>query len=534
MTFNSPVFVLTSDVDWASDPCIDDLAQQALARGITPVFMATGASAVLNRLAADGQAQVGWHPNFNAGSTHGSDVASVVEHVSRLFPAAKTFRSHSFSDSTHIMEAMRAKGLRYDSNICLHLQDQLVPLQHFSGLLRFPVFWEDDVHWMLGGSWDADAYYERFLTPGLKILNVHPINFALNVPSADFYASVRADAPALSAADLAQRRFSGAGTRTFVLAMLDRLRAAGHRFYTLDEVFAMVGKQAADTTAGRQYRLSNEEFEKYWAISPAERQEWLRVLYNKRNPTDRYATSRDSHLRELEIAAITTHVTGGRVLDLGCGNGYTLLSMAKRAGYTSLVGVDFADKLIDGAKVLLEQEAPPLRPEFVCADAVAYVAQVPDASLDHVITERFLLNLPDTASQHTVIREAMRALTPGGLLVMCEGSMAGFRELNRLRAAMGLSEIEERSGENVSAIRFEDAELESFCAGLGLTLVDKLGFRDYFVLSRVLHPLLVAPQPPRFDARVNELARDIQQRVRMSPEAGSNVVWVYRKPGAPA
>ena len=534
MTFNAPVFVLTSDVDWASDPCIADLADHARRRAIRPVFMATGASAILDQLRSAKQAEVGWHPNFNPGSTHGTDIRSVVDHVSGLFPGATTFRSHSFSDSTHIMDAMRSRGIRYDSNICLHLQEGLVPLRHFSGVLRFPVFWEDDVHWVQGGSWAVDDYLEKFLSPGLKILNVHPINFALNVPGADFYRTVRGAAPTLTAGEIERRRFAGPGTRTFVLDLLDRLRAAGHRFYTLDEVFAMVGVGDSETASGRQYRLSDDEFERYWAISPAERQAWLQSLYNSRNPTDPYATSRDYNLRELEIEAISRHVTGGDVLDLGCGNGYTLLSMARKEGYASLTGVDFAEKLIAGAQVLVEKEKPAMTPAFVCADAVAYIHTVPDASLDHVITERFLLNLPDQDTQRRVIREALRALKPGGSLVMCEGSMAGFRELNRLRAAMGLPEIEERSGENVSAIRFEDEELETYCSGLGFQFVNKLGFRDYFILSRVLHPLLVAPQPPRFNAPINDLARQIQTRVPMAPDAGSNVVWVYRKPEARA
>ena len=534
MKLNAPLFVLTSDVDWASDPCIEDLAQQSAGRGIRPVFMATGASAVLDRLSDGGQAQIGLHPNFNPGSSHGPDIPSVVSHIRALYPSATTFRSHSFADSSQITTAMQELGLRYDSNINLHFQDNLEPLRHASGLLRFPVFWEDDVHCLLGGTWDVDDVIEKFQTPGLKILNVHPIYFALNVPTAGFYHDVRSLAASLTPDDIARRRFAGKGTRTFVLELLDRLRAAGHRFYTLDEAFELVSSAATITEAGRDHRLTDDEFHRYWAISPAERQVWLRSLYNTRNAEDPYATSRDVNLRELEIEAIRRHLRGGNVLDLGCGNGYTLLSLAKSGGYGSLIGVDFAENLIAGARVLLERESPPQRPEFLCADAVAYIRGTADASVDNIVTERFLLNLPDPDTQRLVIRDALRALRPNGRLVMCEGSMEGFRGLNRIRGLVDLPEIEERSGENVSAIRFEDHDLEAYCAGLGLRLVDKLGFRDYFVLSRVLHPLLVAPQTPRFGARVNDLARTIQQHLPMNPSIGSNVVWVFEKVGPAA
>jgi len=535
MKLNAPLFVFTSDVDWASEPCIKDLGQETTSRGIRPVFMATGPSAELSALVETGQAQVGLHPNFNPGSSHGRELAAVVDYVFRLFPNATTFRSHSFADSSHIMEAMRARGLRYDSNINLHLQQDLEPLRHYSGLWRFPVFWEDDVHWLKQDAWDADLFLERFEQPGLKIINVHPVNFALNVPDAEFYTAIRSRAPSLSAADITALRHRGAGVRTFVVALIDRLLQRGHRFYTLDELFAMVVASADEQTdAGREHRLSDEEFKRYWSITPAQRQEWLRALYNTRNATDRYATSRDYNLRELEIEAIGRHVRGGRVLDLGCGNGYTLLSLARRGGYDSLVGIDFAEKLIEGAHQLLARESMSVRPEFLCGDAVAHIRGLADHSVDHVVTERFLLNLPDTDTQQLVIREARRAIRPGGQLVMCEGSMEGFRALNRVRAAMGLAEIVERSGENASAIRFEDSDLEAYCASLGFRLVAKLGFHEYFVLSRLLHPLLVAPQPPRFGARINDLARQIQRHLPMQPDLGSNVVWVFETPAAGA
>lgn len=533
MRFNSPLFVLTSDTDWAADPCIEDVAAAADQLGITPVFFATNESPALARLERLGRAEVGLHPNFRPGSTHGSDVASVIDHICGLFPHARGFRSHSFVDSFEITEELRARGLEYDSNLCLDMAPDMRPLTHVSGLTRFPIFWEDNVHWLRGRPWDVDAMIETFLTPGLKVLNVHPVNFSLNVPDEPSYRSVRGEVASLTADDLARRRFTGPGTRTFLVTMLERLRSLGHRFYTLAEVYAMSRAAADETIAGREHRVSDAEYQQYWQASPEERQAWVRTMYDRHNPSDPYATSRDHNLRELEILAIAQHVPAGRILDLGCGNGYTVLSLARARSDCAWVGVDFSERMIAGARELSARETPPPPVEFVCADAVTYVQRAAGGSVNGVITERFLLNLPTPEAQRLVIREIHRVLADEGRFIMCEGSLDGFKGLNDLRTAAGLSAIPERSGDNASAIRFDDAAIEEFCVGAGFTLEAKLGFRDYFIMSRALHPLLAAPQPARFGARINDLAREIQARLPLAPGIGSNVVWVFAKRPAP-
>jgi len=528
VNLNSPLFVLTSDVDWAPDHCIEDLAEAASARDIRPVFFATGPSQFLDRAGELGQIEIGIHPNFRSGSTQGGNEAEVISLLCDAFPAARCWRSHSFVDSTPIVQAMRERGMLYDSNLNLHLQDDIQPLTVSSGAIRFPVFWEDDLHWVRGDSWDADDFLGRFLTAGLKILNVHPASFALNIPNDEYYRKIRADIPRLSADEVKRRCFDGPGTRTFVLGLLDRLLKLGHRFHTLEEVYTM-SKDASGASELTSGRVSEAEFQQYWQMTASERQIKLRELFNKRSPTHPYATSRDGNLRELEITAIARCVPSGKVLDLGCGNGYTLISIASRRADCQMIGVDFAERLIEGARQLASTAALQSHVDFIAADAIEYVREVPDETVDGVITERFLLNLPDEGSQRAMIAEIFRVVRPGGRFVMCEGSMKGFRALNDLREQVGLPKIEERSSDNASANRFEDREIEAFCAGLGFTQVEKLGFRDYFIVSRVLHPLLVMPQPVTFDARINDLARQVQSAMPFTPDLGSNVVWVFAK-----
>src|SRR5207244_11204348 len=102
----------------------------------------------------------------------------------------------------------------------------------------------------------------------------------------------------------------------------------------------------------------------------------LTSRYDKRRATLRDATSRNYNMRELEIEAIASQLSdSGPVLDLGCGNGYTLLSLATRLEGWEMLGIDFSDNLVDGALALRDEMRAELLtlPEFLLADATNYV-----------------------------------------------------------------------------------------------------------------------------------------------------------------
>jgi len=136
-----------------------------------------------------------------------------------------------------------------------------------------------------------------------------------------------------------------------------------------------------------------EDVERYASMTDADKQAFVRREFEDRNPVDPYATSRDYNMRELEIQAIARELTQpGPVLDLGCGNGYTLISVASQLRGWTLTGVDFSRSLIDGAHLLAAQRAAGLASavEFVHADALEYLPNVATGSQQYVITERFL------------------------------------------------------------------------------------------------------------------------------------------------
>jgi ubiquinone/menaquinone biosynthesis C-methylase UbiE len=406
-------------------------------------------------------------------------------------------------------------------------------------ITRFPVFWEDDWHWrQTGGDWELRHYLDAFTSPGLKIINVHPFILSANIPSEDYYLEVKEHTTTLSQEDIDTIRYDGAGGRTFFIDLIEFVRSQNMRFYTLHELYHMFPVKSflvsEDETKGRASKFSDEDHKKYWQMSDADKQQYLKESdYQQRNATDIYATSRDFHARELEIQAITEGISKrGTVLDLGCGNGYTLISLAKRLKDWTMVGVDFSEKLIDGARFLIEKEKRELQshPEFICGDAVQYINGLKDESLEYVITERFILNLPSVEWQRKVIQQIYKVLKKGGRFLMCEGSEAGLKHLNELRRQVGLRIIPATSADNISAIRIVDDEFEEYIQSeIGFKILKKLGMSHYFIMSRVLHPLMVQPLEPRFDSNFNNFAKLIQEHSEFAPGYGSNVIWVLEK-----
>jgi hypothetical protein len=238
---DQPIFCLTSDIDWASPFCTDDLIRLVQSLGVTPTLFATHDCPVVKTFLESHPDDVGVHPNFRPGSTHGMDLLAVIDYVFALCPRAKTFRSHAFYDSTDILLEMSKRGVTYDSNLCLYLQPHIVPLRlGVPGITRFPVFWEDDCHWAhTGGMWSFESFADAFTSPGLKIVNVHPFMIAANIPSAEYYTDVKKHLTTLTSDQVNAIRHNGPGARTFLIDLITFVQAQRLSFYTLRELHKM-------------------------------------------------------------------------------------------------------------------------------------------------------------------------------------------------------------------------------------------------------------------------------------------------------
>ena len=234
--FDRPVFILTADVDWASDYCIDALAAFAHERSVMPTLFVTHESPAITSLRTQRRVECGIHPNFLPHSSHGEEPGAIITHMLSIQPNPVAVRCHHYVENSEIAHMLAVTGLRVDSNVCLFLQPSLKPLSHWSGLIRLPCFWEDDVHWERGFAWDFARLRKAFFAPGLKLLNVHPFMFALNIPDAAFYARHKRHIQTLDPVSAHQMRFPGLGPATFIAEMFDAVREEGLHFTSLGEL----------------------------------------------------------------------------------------------------------------------------------------------------------------------------------------------------------------------------------------------------------------------------------------------------------
>lgn len=230
-----PVVCLTADVDWAAPAVLERFFEVVLPLGLPltlflthPVDLPAGVDA-------------GHHPNFLPGSSHGDSIADVVAYCRRELPSASVWRCHRWFDVDDAVAALLAAGYRYDSNLCTRMQPGLSPLRHRFGQWRLPVFWEDGMHLSHGWPLHVDELgADRFLVPGLKILDVHPIHVALNSGSQLAARCLKDSLPrdsyrSLSSRDVDRHRNGGPGIAT-LLAELAGAARAGATVMSLGDV----------------------------------------------------------------------------------------------------------------------------------------------------------------------------------------------------------------------------------------------------------------------------------------------------------
>jgi len=165
---------------------IDWLAQKLAVAGVKSTWFVTHDGEAIGHLRLRPDLfELGIHPNFLPGSTHGSDQREVLAHMFSIVPGARTMRTHSVYQSGPLLEYIATHtSVRLDSSILLPGHPGLAPVVHYLNgkqLVRLPFFWSDDHE--LGSpapKWDLNAYAG---VPGYKVMAFHPVHVYLNSSS---------------------------------------------------------------------------------------------------------------------------------------------------------------------------------------------------------------------------------------------------------------------------------------------------------------------------------------------------------------
>lgn len=254
----------------------------------------------------------------------------------------------------------------------------------------------------------------------------------------------------------------------------------------------------------------------------------IKKYYNERANNGKYATSPDFNLREVEIYFLSKWLCDGkRVLDVGCGNGYSTLSHAAQFK-SDFVGIDFVPEMINSANLLKHQFELSGNIEFVQGDVTSL--DFDDESFDIVISERCLLNLPTKDAQWDAIKEISRVTRKNGLYLMLEGSRQGLCGMNEVRSKFNLEPIPEAAESyNWFSNKFDETEMLACAKQYFSSLETVQRFGMYFFISRVIHPLLVEPEQPKYDAKINEIAKNICLQFPDFQGIGHEALFVHKK-----
>jgi hypothetical protein len=189
---------ITFDIDWAPDYAIDLAASFLIEHNVKSTWFVTHRTPSLDKLRARPDLfELGIHPNFMRGSSHGDEPRAVLDHCMGLVPDAVSMRTHGLLVSSDLLDiVISTTPILVDLSIFLPTASGLAPVDYWRfgrRLTRMPYCWEDNYvigldscqSYGSGNLWNAHALVAK--SSSVTVVNFHPIHVFLNSSSARDY-----------------------------------------------------------------------------------------------------------------------------------------------------------------------------------------------------------------------------------------------------------------------------------------------------------------------------------------------------------
>jgi len=234
------------------------------------------------------------------------------------------------------------------------------------------------------------------------------------------------------------------------------------------------------------------------------------------------ATTNDVWLRELEVKTFEREIAAasgipGSVLDIGCGDGSTVLRLARTMPDRTFYGLDYSANMIELAMTALDAEEDDVRSrvEFGVGDATQLGDSIGDRRFDVVTSDRCLINLTTADAQYGAIESIAGVLNDGGTYLAVENFVDGQNALNLAREALGLPPI---------AIRwhnlfFDESVFVKECRQW-FSSVELVDFSStYYLVTRVAYSALCMAEgsEPDYEHPLHQIATELPATGSFSP-----------------
>lgn len=211
----------------------------------------------------------------------------------------------------------------------------------------------------------------------------------------------------------------------------------------------------------------------------------------KKHGLSKQSTMMDINTRNKEVEYIIKHLRilmkkfkNPKILEIGCGNGYTAEQIVNSLNVKSLVCIDFLENFI---KLVKKRNLKNIISEVGNVLNLKYE----DSSFNIVFTERCLINLGSWEDQQQGLNEIYRILEKGGYYLMIECFTDGLNNINEARNVLGLNSIPQP----FHNLYFDKEKFFHFIKGkfekITVQPSSENFLSSYFFGSRVLYPALI-------------------------------------------